>query len=295
MSERTQPVIADDLERCAEPANAFSVVANETRLSILMALWRADGVTSFTDLHRAVGLRDSAQFNYHLQKLTDAFVRPREGGYELRYAGEKVVRAVLSGSFVETPAIEPFALDASCVACGRDLRARYADEQFSIDCVSCGTRFGRYPFPPGGFTDRTRAEVMDAFNQRVRHLHCLAADGVCHECNGRMRTRFVRDDERFAAGVSVTHRCEQCRHRLHSPIGLTLLDHSGVVAFHREHGVDLCRVPYWRLAWCVGDDALTVLSEDPWEVRIDVSLGDETLSVWIDETLAVTAMDRTGD
>ena len=293
MSERTQPVTAGGFEGCAEPADTFSVVANETRLSILMALWRAEEVTSFTDLHRAVGLRDSAQFNYHLQKLTDAFVRQREGGYELRYAGEKVVRAVLSGSFVETPAIEPFALDASCVACGGDLRARYADERFSIDCADCETRFGRYPFPPGGFTDRSRDEVMDAFNQRVRHLHCLAADGVCHECNGRMRTRFVRDHERFAAGVSVFHRCEQCRHRLHSPIGLTLLDHSGVVAFHREHGVDLCRVPYWRLEWCVGDDALTVLSEDPWEVRIDIALGTETLSVRIDGALSVIATERT--
>jgi hypothetical protein len=293
MSERTQAVTTEPLERYAEPADAFSVVANETRLSILMALWRAEEPTSFTDLHRAVGLRDSAQFNYHLQKLTDAFVCQGVDGYELRYAGEKVVRAVLSGSFVETPTVEPFTLGASCVACGDDLRARYADEQFAIDCVGCGTRFGRYPFPPGGFTDRSREEVMDAFNQRVRHLHCLAADGVCHECNGRMRTRFVRDDERFAAGVSVTHRCEQCRHRLHSPIGLTLLDHSGVVAFHKEHGVDLCRVPYWRLEWCVGDDALTVLSEAPWAVRIDITLGGETLSVWIDEALDVTAVERT--
>jgi DNA-binding transcriptional ArsR family regulator len=54
-------------EDCIAPAEAFSVVANETRLSILEALWRAPhSPVSFSELRQRVGMADSAQFNYHL-------------------------------------------------------------------------------------------------------------------------------------------------------------------------------------------------------------------------------------
>ena len=104
-----------DIQECVEcvaPADAFALIGNETRLSILEALWRADdGPVRFSVLNEMVGMRDSAQFNYHLGKLTDQYVRKTEDGYELRTAGAKVVRAVLAGSFTEHPRREPFTTD----------------------------------------------------------------------------------------------------------------------------------------------------------------------------------------
>ena len=77
-----------------DPAEAFGVVANETRLDILEALWRAeDRPVAFSELHDSVEMRDSAQFNYHLQQLTDQFVAKTDDGYDLRHAGAQVVRA----------------------------------------------------------------------------------------------------------------------------------------------------------------------------------------------------------
>jgi DNA-binding transcriptional ArsR family regulator len=288
MSEATDPSIRD-CEDCLPPAEAFSVLGNETRLTILEALWRSDSrPVGFSDLRRAVGMRDSAQFNYHLGELTDQYVEKTEGGYDLRHAGEKVVRAVIAGSFTQHPRLEPFETESDCTECGARLVASYADEMLSVDCPECGLRHGRYSFPPGGLTDRSDRELLDAFDQRVRHLHCLAADGVCPECSGQMETELVREGTCcLDVGLRAEHVCRQCAHELCSPVGLRLLDQSDVVSFLGRHGVDVSDTPYWELDWCVGDDAVTVLDTDPWRVRVDIAAGDEVLRVTLDGELTV--------
>lgn len=283
-----------ECEECVSPAEAFSIVGNETRLSILEALWEADTrPVRFSRLRKHVGLRDSAQFNYHLGKLTGQFVVRTEEGYDLRNAGERVVQAVLAGSFNEHPQIEPFTGDAPCTRCGALLCVRYEDEQLTLDCPECGRGHGTYTFPPGGLHDRSHEELLTAFDQRVRHLHCLAADGVCPACSGRMRTTIVHEgDCCLGVGLRADHVCEQCNHTLCSAIGLSLLDHSAVVAFHNDHGIDLNSTPYWNFEWCVSDDHTTVRSEDPWRLRVSISLGEETLSVDLDGNLSVIDTDR---
>ncbi|WP_439027634.1 DUF7351 domain-containing protein [Haloarchaeobius sp. DT45] len=283
-----------DCEDCVEPAEAFSVIGNETRLSILEALWRtADRPVRFSRLHDAVGMRDSAQFNYHLQQLLGQFVVQTDDGYDLRYAGEKVVRALLAGEFTQDPHWDPFEIDGSCVSCDATLVAEYENENIRIECPDCGHAHGEYPFPPGGLTDRTKAEVMQAFDERVRHLHCLAADGVCPECAGRMESEIERGgDCCIGLDLRVEHTCQQCGHSLCSAFGLLLLDQSDAVTFHRDHGIDLNDTPYWDLPWCVSDHSNEVVSEDPWEVVVSVTLDDETLRVTFDESLDAVRVQR---
>jgi len=283
-----------ECEDCVEPAEAFSVVGNETRLAILEALWEADAdVVRFSRLREAVGVRDSAQFNYHLQELVGQFVANGDDGYELKYAGKAVVRALLAGEFTHDPEWAPFEIDGECVACGATLVATYVDESIAVSCPDCGHAHGEYPFPPGGLTDRSREEVMAAFDQRVRHLHCLAADGVCPECNGKMHSHVERGgDCCLGADLRVEHECAQCGHSLCSAVGLVLLDQSDVVTFHREHGVDLNATPYWQLPWCVSDHHTTLESEDPLRVRVDIPLDDETMRVTLDEAFQAVDVDR---
>ena len=286
-----------DIQECVEcvaPADAFALVGNETRLGILEALWRADDEpVRFSALNDAVGMRDSAQFNYHLGKLTDQYVRKTEDGYELRNAGAKIVRAVLAGSFNEHPELDSFVINDGCTRCDEPLVASYEDEMLALDCPDCGRAHGEYSFPPGGLHDRTNEEVLDAFDQRVRHLHCLAKDGVCPECSGRMQTTISKEGECcLGVGLRADHVCEQCDHSLCSAIGLSLLDRSPVVAFYRDHGIDLGTTPYWQLDWCVSDDHTTVRSTDPWELEIDVALGDERLRATLDEDLALVETRR---
>lgn len=281
-------------EDCVEPAEAFAIIGNETRLDILEELWAAsERPVRFSDLRRRVGMRDSAQFNYHLGKMTGKFVRKTDGGYDFKSAGRKVVSAILGGSFTGHPDVGPIELPEACVVCGDPLQASYADEHMAVECPDCGHGHGEFPFPPGGFHDRSDGEVMRAYNERVRHLHCLAADGVCPECNGRMVTEIVEEPvESLGTDVHVIHRCQQCRHELRSPVGLVLLDTADVVTFYRDHGIDLCSEPYWSLSWCVTDEHLVIRSRNPWELEISITLDDETLAVTLDGDLAVLNIER---
>lgn len=274
---------------CLDPAEAFALIGNETRLSILEALWAAEErPVSFSDLRREVGMRDSAQFNYHLQKLSGHFVTQVEGGYEFKHAGEKVVRSVIAGSFNEHPTLEPFPVQGACYSCGGPLQAVYEDERLAIECTDCREGHGEYSFPPGGLNDRTHEEVADAFDHRVRHLHCLAADGVCPECGGRMETH-VREGGECCLGVAVRldHECQQCGHTLCSTAGLRLLDHSETVSFHRERGVHLDERPYWTLPWCVSDEYTRVVARDPTLLEVRIPLAGDVLRVTLDDDLDV--------
>jgi len=275
------------------PAEAFSVVASETRLEILEALWRAEGPVAFSTLFEAVPLSDSGQFNYHLQQLTDQFVVDDDEGYRLRRAGAQVIRALRAGTFTRAPDLDPFPVEGACTRCGGGLRAHYTDEAFAVRCADCGKAHGEYPFPPGGLADRDDGEVAQAFAERVRHLHCLAADGVCPACAGRMETTITRDgDCCLDVSVRAEFRCARCRHELCSPVGLSLLDNSAVAAFYEEHGVDLASRPYWTLPWCVDDEYATVESTDPWRVEVRVPVADEALHVTLDGDLTVLDTER---
>ncbi|WP_135821168.1 winged helix-turn-helix domain-containing protein [Halostella litorea] len=293
-----------DCDDCMTPAEAFAVVGNETRLSILEALWRADErPVSFSDLRKAVGMRDSAQFNYHLDKLRGQFVRRTDEGYTFRHAGWAVIHAVQAGSLTEQPEIAPFEVEGDCSDCGGPLAARYEDERVVVDCVECARTHANYPFPPGGLDGRTTGEVMAAFNQRVRHLHCLMADGVCPECSGTVETTVERDPAGYDLDVAVRHECQRCRHQLTTSVGQVLLDHAEIVSFYRDHGVDLNQVPFWTLDWCTADEYTTVLSDDPWRLRLDVPIDGpegtpagecegERLTLTVDEDLVVREVER---
>jgi DNA-binding transcriptional ArsR family regulator len=280
-------------EECISPAEAFAVVGSETRLAILEALWRLDRPAAFSDLRREVGMSDSAQFNYHLSKLTGQFINKSDDGYEFRTAGRSVIAAVLSGTINQDPRIEPFEVEGACVDCGAGLEAYYENEQVRIRCADCDRPHGGYSFPPGGLEDRTRAELMEAFNQRARHLSCLSADGVCPECSGRMETNLfdVKNDHGYDLNVRVEHECQRCHHTIYSSVGLVLLDDAEVVSFYRDHGVDLNAVPYWTLEWCVTDEYTTIEQygddERPWRITVRVPVDDEELVVALDSDLNV--------
>jgi hypothetical protein len=286
---------ADGLQECDDcvaPADAFSLVSEEMRLSILEALWRLETPARFSDVREEVEVRDSAHFNYHLGKLTGTFVRKTDEGYELRTAGQRIVQAILAGSFTEHPERD-VDIDDECTICGGPLSARYAEEMLHIECEDCGHGHGEYPFPPGGLHDRSDAEVLEAFDQRVRHLHCLAKDGVCPECNGRVET-FIERGEQCCLGVGLRadHVCQQCGLELCSAVGLGLLDHSDVASFYEDHGVSLTDTPYWQLRWCVDDAPVSVVDDDPWRLRVEMTLDDETLRVTVDGDLNVVETER---
>jgi DNA-binding transcriptional ArsR family regulator len=105
-----------------DPAEAFDLLGDETRLAILRVLADRqreapeDPTLPFTELRRRADVDDSGLFNYHLEKLVGRFVRDTGAGYELGYAGRQVVRS---------PTVERTEVDAGadadgCPVCGAD-------------------------------------------------------------------------------------------------------------------------------------------------------------------------------
>lgn len=82
-------------------ASRFDLLSDETRLRIIAALYRGtDGKDldrlSFSELCDRTGIRDTGQFNYHLNRLRDAFVEKRPDGYALTPAGVAVGRMLVA-------------------------------------------------------------------------------------------------------------------------------------------------------------------------------------------------------
>ena len=99
------------------PDEGFEVLGNETRMEILRALGEAGEPLQFSELRERVGVRDSGQLNYHLERVVGQFVRKRGRLRSARRAGAWS-RSSSSGVVTETPVVEPTRIDHPCHYCG---------------------------------------------------------------------------------------------------------------------------------------------------------------------------------
>lgn len=93
-------------------ATAFELLGEETRLGIIDALYAAnpaddDEAIRFSRLREAVGVQDTGQFNYHLNRLLGTFVVRTEDGYVLSSAGEAVGRLLADHSVEGSVSVAP--------------------------------------------------------------------------------------------------------------------------------------------------------------------------------------------
>jgi DNA-binding transcriptional ArsR family regulator len=276
-----------DTETDRAPEAVFSLLGNETRVDILRSLWKTDDTqTTFSELYDAVEMDDTGQFNYHLGKLLGTFVRKTEEGYELSFAGEQVIGAVLSGVYTETGNIEPIDIDDPCYRCGGRLRAHYSDEYVRIDCDDCGILVTEFDVPPGILDDRDRADLPHVFSQWIKSEYIQVLSGCCSVCTGPITATIDNAPDTQLETVCVEHQCTRCDRTITSNIGSAFIDHPAVVQFHDEHGIDLRTTPLWQVGWFFEDHA-SIVSEDPLRIRITVTIDDDTLILLIDDDLTV--------
>ncbi|MGA9402386.1 DUF7351 domain-containing protein [Haladaptatus sp.] len=275
-------------EREVSPEQAFSLLGNDTRIGIIQALWKADESLSFSDLHDRVEIRDSGQFNYHLNKLVGLFVRQVDGKYELTFAGSQVIGAILSGTYTQRAETERFELDANCPDCGTELTATYEEERVTIRCETCDEDRSTFGLPPGAFEGRDESELQRTFERWLLNVFSLMADGVCLRCSGKTVGSLITESEYFYSDqeVGIEFVCERCGDRASGNLGTYLLRHPAVVAFHYDHGIDLTKATVWELEWLSGDNERLV-SEAPLVAECVVTLDDDELTLTVDEELAV--------
>ena len=290
-----------------DPEEAFTALADETRVAILQALWSPSKDWSaredhgFSELREAVGMRDSGQFNYHLDKLTGRFVRKTDEGYQLTLAGRQVVGAIRAGSYTMSGSVEPLDLDEPCPTCGAVLTLQYEDEQVDIACAECNHRLGFW-IPPGVFEDVAREDFPRVASRYMRASVRKMKAGFCWFCEGTMATELVAVDELVPAGASevsldgdlpmVRYRCTRCGASVTSDLGTAVLDEPEVAAFHESHGIDVVGDDWWHHSVLEPDDAH--FGEEG-GACVHYHAGGETLRVRVDEALDVVETERAAD
>lgn len=297
-------------------ADAFELLANETRLAILLALWEAyepftpGGGLSFSELRDRVGVRDSGQFNYHLGKLDGHFVGSSDEGYKLRPAGEKVTRAVIGSTEPESHDIDDAPLDVDCVRCGAATRISYRNGRLLQRCTECGGNFAESDaLPPGtlhiwrlepaGLSGRTPEEVYAAAASGMFHQLFAVIDDVCPECFGRLETGVEWCDAHDPADdgvcpvcghadeILIQKRCVVCKFTAAAAPTDLVTPHPAVVAFYYDHGIevqyglDLAGVT--RLIELEGNHEQTIEATDPLRVRVTVRYEGDEISLRFDE------------
>jgi predicted nucleic acid-binding Zn-ribbon protein len=313
-----------------DPADAFSLVADETRIAILRALGEApqhEGDTQtqaeadtdsraeadtqtqaeadaeteaeagdavpFTELRERVGVPDSGKFNYHLGKLVGTFVRRTDEGYALNYPGELLYRTVIAGFFTRRAALSGADADGDCADCGGSLRMEYDESVLRVACPDCGRDYMGVEFPPSAVEARAGEDLPTAFDQWVRHNLLLASRGVCTWCAGRMPAEItLRESDGPEPAAYVGRNCEHCGGSLWTTPGENVLYHPAVVSFFHERGADVTSRPLWELGFVTSDDAVTVRSEEPWELAVTATCDGDELRLVLDGDANVVGVEK---
>lgn len=305
---------------------AFSTLGNEARLAILLALWEAyepfgeENTVSFSELRERVGMADSGQFNYHLDKLVGHFVESRSDGYVLRKIGHRIVQAVIAGTGLHEHTQPPAEVDLPCYRCGtQPTEVSYRDETTYLICPECEGRTVSTPRPRGtllefefntaGLGNRTPLEVfiashMEAWGnaQKMRAGVCWACSGVVEKSLRYCSNHSSSPDERcaecgYSDAVGVRYVCTVCKNANEAVIMAEIDDHPAVISFYYDHGIDRgidTRDPEryhlsWNLLWEIEH---SVVSTEP--LRIDVTFPCEgkELRLTLDSELNVIETDR---
>lgn len=285
-----------------EPEKVFAALANETRLAILQTLWESEVETvPFSELRRAVEIRDPGQFNYHLNKLVGRFVTKTDGEYQLTQAGKHVNGAIASGMYTVQGAIDLIVLGHSSRISGERLLLRYEDETVQIECDACSPCLSGWaaPIAPVVFAGYNNNDIPVVVSRYLRTISQQAINGFCPYCNGRMEPT-VRDSDSMDADPAVSvDRAEEPDNqpRNHPEVrfdcqrcgaGAKLaLDHAlllgdpVVVSFHHENGIIVPEQPIWEFSE-LSPDRVDIESRNPVRVNVTFRIEESALTVVVD-------------
>lgn len=274
-----------------EPADAFSLLGDETRLEIVTGLYDATLSTParFSTLYDEVAIDDTAQFNYHLGELVPHFVAKGDDGYELTERGKRIARVITAELYTGETASGPFDVDGACYACGASaLDATYEDERFQVACRECGEAVPSAPVPPSIVRGHDPEDVGAAVDRWAWSQVDLASSGVCPTCGGGVDPVVVEDVAYTLAFDAVAaFECAVCTRRTTMTFGALATRHPAVEAFFQRRGGSIRDRRFWEIGQYVADEGVEIVSRDPWRVRASFHADGDACHVEVDETLDV--------
>ncbi|MFT4882769.1 MAG: hypothetical protein ACI8U4_000263 [Natronomonas sp.] len=274
--------------------DVFGLLANETRVEILRALGeQPDTPLSFSELQDRTDVRDSGNFNYHLDQLLGTFVR-KDDDYELTLAGRHIVGAIHAGTYTADARVEPIALDWDCLLCGGEMIAEYADERGKIRCRDCG-KGAEFSFPPGTLDQFDREALPAAFGRWLRTLAQRELAGFCIICAGRTTSEIARlpgGTEADPKPSMVSFDCDRCGTT--STISGTsfVTYHPSVEGFFFDHGYDTFEGHPTRVWSQLDRFESEILSEDPPRIRVFFEDDGERISAEITADASIRNVNR---
>lgn len=311
-----------------DPEDVFSLLSDDSRVRILQALWETDGPMAFSELREATGIRDSAQFNYHLNELVGQFVRKSPDGYDLTQAGRGINGAIEAGAYTVEATFEPIDIEAPCSYCGGDRTLTYEDDVALIECDSCEVSY-RFAVPPGVFAGYDVDAIPRVASRYLHTTFHQIRSGFCWFCEGHTRPTVEiegppdgtadedgpeRGDPVASDGVGsearndippngsdagdadgeklpiVQYDCERCGHTATAGLLMATIDHPDVRSFYHEHGIDVRDHPVWDFP-ALDPEQMDVRSRDPFRASVIHTAGGETLTLVLNEDADVVEVD----
>lgn len=296
--------------------DAFSLLGDETRLSILVALWEMSepheegNVATFSDLRERVGIRDSGQFNYHLNQLSGQYVKQLDTGYRLTAAGYRIVRTVIAWAERSNAHFGPVEIDRPCPLCDAAVTVSFENERVSVTCTECDG--GGAPlaegdilnvfFPPGAAVDRAPEAVYDAATTFALYLTTAMLDGLCPVCVGTVEKQVDACLDHEVDGhtcttcespfLAVVHmQCRLCKGPNTAPSWMAALNHPDVKETYYEH-TDSEPWHRWYTFLHHGSECRETLeSTDPLRVHLAFPADDARIHVTLDDEANVIDTD----
>lgn len=280
------------IERQRDATEAFDLVSDATRVDIVRALVerrreRPDApALPFVELRERVGLADSGNFNYHLGRLRGHFVEKSESGYRLTKTGRALAGAMVSGVYTDEARVEGTDLPGPCSQCGESVVGSYADGVLSAACGNGHVAF-EATLPPGAIDGRSVEDLFELSALTTQWTAELATAGACRSCLGTVERSVVETDHEGIDFYGFRATCDRCGLRFETSIGFAVVRHPAVVAFYHDHGIDLRTRPPWTLDFCDATEPVTLVSDDPFRVRVEIRLDGDELRLTLDEEATV--------
>lgn len=310
------------LEMVATPhaTEAFELLANETRLAILLALWDAaepftGGIgVSFSELRERVGNPDSGQFNYHLNELEGQFIKASDDGYRLSPAGNSITRAVIAGAGLKDPTLEQTEIGIPCPLCTASTAITYQDGRLFHLCTECDGKYSESDeYPPGtlfirrlhptGVANRTPEEIYAAASVGILQRGLAMIERVCPDCSGTVDSIVEVCDDHDPGADEVCPNCRRkdqiigifqctvCKFSTAGSPSAIVTQHPAVISLYHEHGVDLQYDLDFEEVKRVLDlseaHEQSLESTDPLRVRVTVQYEGDELQLLLDEAMSV--------
>jgi hypothetical protein len=244
------------------------------------------------------------------------FVADTDDGYRLALPGRRIVEAILSGAVTDRPSLSRTPVDTACPYCGSGVEIQWAGGGVELFCQSCSGRYGhaygeggdvrsergylgRHPLPPAGTRDRDPDELLHAA-WTWGNLEILSvASGLCPRCSGTVEWSVDLCENHDAEGEL----CDACGRRYALGVGfacgncifssggepvIALGGTTELLALLTTHGLDpVDPESIRRIEEVQGEYEEEIVSSDPLRAAYTFTVGDDSVTITVDEDLAV--------